>query len=550
MGSRRIRAVAVALAAVVLAGSTAAATAVPGIGKGPKPLDPCAPVLACGTDLEWAIALERKVDDNFVHGQVVEIDYRTTERLPGDVRDVGAWGDSGLWTGTYLASQSFRYALASKYADHKRLDAEQRAFWAAQRAEALARVQEMVAKYHLLVNIGADWTEELNPQLRPEDTYSPASFGGGVIEGQAGMLMRACAPADAPPEKDMSRNRRVFEITWSVDGRTYLCETAPSRDTYAGTTFGLLTAFDLVARDVPGMRAQIRDDILTLADFLVRHGWNFPRPHGNVSAPPTGHDFDNFVSPLFVYVPLARLNMSQAARHVANSAGGVAQQAQWNAVWAEELATQGPMLAASMEVDSVQPNEGYYKFNLHHLTGYNLVRLERDPAVRTLFKQALGVMDRTTRDDINAHFEAITFALTGERDRLSDAVTHLREWRDYRTRIDAGGATTNSCTEVECVKRDQYDVIVENGDDDLDVTVPANPTTTAERARYPLPVAKRPPTDFLWQRPPTQLNGSTSATHQAPGVDYLLPYWMLRYHTELAEPALDPFPPYPGPAHE
>jgi hypothetical protein len=65
-----------------------------------------------------------------------------------------------------------------------------------------------------------------------------------------------------------------------------------------------------------------------------------------------------------------------------------------------------------------------------------------------------------------------------------------------------------------------------------------------------LPVADRPPTDFLWQRPPTQLNGWTSATHAAPGVDYLLPYWMLRYFEDVAPPALNPFPPYPGPSHQ
>jgi hypothetical protein len=387
----------------------------------------------------------------------------------------------------------------------------------------------------------------------PTDKHDRPDFGGGVIQGEPGMLMRACAPTDAPAKWDMAPNERVFgPFPWE-DGKEYVCETAPSRDTYAGTTFGLLAAFDMVSQDDPAMRSLIRDDILALGNFMVKYGWNYPRPHGYVSAPPIGHDFDNFISPLFVYVPMARLNLANAARHVAAVAGSADQQAKWEAVWTEELATQGPILAASMEVDAVQPNSGYFKYNLHHLTGMSLGRLVSDPVSKLIVKQALGVMDKTTGDDVNAHFEAITYALTGEHARLDAAVQHLREWRSYRSRTDLGGTTDNASkcgVSIACVPDDQLDVMVDSpaGGNPLDVTVPG--TTTNLRARLPLPVADRPPTDFLWQRPPTQLNGSTNATHETPGVDYLLPYWMLRYYTEVAPPALDPFPTWPGPAHQ
>jgi hypothetical protein len=79
------------------------------------------------------------------------------------------------------------------------------------------------------------------------------------------------------------------------------------------------------------------------------------------------------------------------------------------------------------------------------------------------------------------------------------------------------------------------------------VVIPGS--STALRARLPLPVADRTPTDFLWQRAPNQLNGFAPATHQAPGIDYLLPYWMLRYYTEVNRPALQPLPAWSGPAH-
>jgi len=487
-----------------------------------------APVHADDEALTTALDLEHKIDYHMIWGQVVPVRLNPG----GTVANAYAWGDSGLWTGTYLAAESFRYAVAKHDGD------------TAQQDEAKARIDTMVAKFHLLTNIAKDWHTTLAPSTDPN---SP-SFGGGVIQGEPGMLMRACAPTDAGPERDIEPNKRVFgPFTWD-DGKQYVCETAPSRDTYAGVTFGLLTAFDLVAGDDPAMQALIRDDIITLTNFLVKYGWNYPRPHGNISAPPFGHDFDNFVSPLFVYVPLARLNMAMAARHVADVAGTDQQRTQWNAVWNEELASQGPLLAASMEVDASDPNAGYYKFNLHHLTGYTTTRLATDPATSFLFRQALGVMDRTTGDDVNAHFEAITWALTGEQRRLDDAQLHLRQWRDYRARTELGGVTDNRSrcgVDIECVPEDQWNAEIA-GQEVL--TRPG--TSTNLRARRPLPVADRPPTDFLWQRPPTQLNGSSDPADEEVGVDYLLPYWMIRYHTEVAPPALEPFPAWPGPAHQ
>ena len=507
-------------------------------------------------DQAAALLLEDRIADNLWYGQVFEATYRTPDRTPGDLASVHNFGDSALWTGTYLAAEAFRYATART----KIATGEDVAFWGEQQAEAKARIDQIVAKYHLLINISKNWDYELEPSL------DPPSFGGGVFRGEPGYLMRACIPTDAPSWATWGEPRgpRVFgPLDWD-DGNQYWCEDATSRDAYAGTTFGLLTAFDLVGPDDDELRAQIRDDVITMTTFALKYLWNTPRPHGNISLPPEdleeyspvdvwGHDFENFISPLFVYVPMARLNMTQIARHVADEAGTPEQAAFWEAVWAEELASQGSLLATSMEIDSFQPNDGYYKFNLHHLTGYTTIRLEPDPAVRELLRQAFSVMDNTTRDDVNAHFETITYALTGEAGRRDLAIEHLREWLDYRARIDLGVPTNNSpgCdVEFECVARDSLELVVRAADGSEAAAVTLFPGTDARlRARRPLPVPLRPPTDFLWQRPPTQLEGFEGATRQAPGIDYLLPYWMLRYYTDVAPPGLSPFPPYPAPAH-
>lgn len=566
-------------------------------GAGTTPNDKCKTLIECDEDLAAAVDLETKMVDSLQQGHVVETNFGSSQKVPGDVVGTGAWGDSGLWTGVYVGAQAMRYAVAKTHLQGKGNSAGKGnsdnapghadvTFWTAQRDQALSRLKTILAAEHRDINIAEDWTGSLKipPDVNTVDPIGQrhaVNFGGGIIQGERGMIMRSCTPVglgpmgiedtpgpDAQPVND--NYYRVFTITSTVDDVAYNCETAPSRDTYAGLTFGLLTAYDLVGPDQPALREQIREDLLSMGNFLVKYGWNYPRPHGYVSA---DHDFDGAISPLMVYVPMARLNMVQAVRHVLKDGGTDADRQKWNAIWAEELASQGPILAFSMEVDAADAgHSGYYKYNLHHLNGFNMTRLESDPAVRTLFKQAFGVMDLTTGDDINAHFETITFAMTGQASRLDAAVQHLREWRQYRARIDQGGETCNglrdangNCSDrigcpqpLECVPQDQMEVsqstpagprnAIIPGLSDIQSQFPGQPKPKV-RARYPLPVALRPPRDFLWQNPSTQLNGYIGASYQYPGVDYLLPYWMIRYYTEVEEPAFDPFPAWAGPAH-
>ena len=131
---------------------------------------------------------------------------------------------------------------------------------------------------------------------------------------------------------------------------------------------------------------------------------------------------------------------------------------------------------------------------------------------------------------------------------LLSAVQHVRDWTQYYTNIHTNGNVSNSCAVYTCVQDDQMEEDQSTPVGTQSVVIPG--TSTKLRAKDPLPVAVRPPTDFLWQRPPWQLSGGESIYHQAPGIDYLLPYWMLRFYTESAKPALDPFPAWPGPAHE
>lgn len=586
----------------------------PGLAKD----KPCKPLPVCTEGHDYALDLERRILDNLWDGQIYEVDYFTADRPLGreNIRSVNHFGDSALWTGTYLASQSFRYALAKKYLSKTKgphaLTDEERAFWDAQRLDAQSRVLQMLDKYHVLINISQYWKHAFDPRIGP--TYT--GFGGGVFNGrlpdEPGYLMRACVPASymkdhpnwiwtnaGPDTKEgmpapYTNNRRVFgPLPWPEGPiESWYCEDGTSRDAYAGATFGLITAFDLVSKDFatrdpltekPSVRERLRDDIFTLVNFAVKHYWNTPRPHGRISLPvpednhdgdpcaqwraatgldTCGHDFENFASVLFTYVPMARLNMAQIARHVAEEAGSLADIAKWEAVWAEELATQLPVVAFSEEVNATDPHNSYYKYNLEFLTGFNVTRLENNDVVRQEIKRAIGVLDATVGDDINAHFETLTYALTGDKGKLADAVQHLHEWRDYRARVDGVASTDHrpKCLDgtLSCRPKARYDAVQPTPLGEVTFEMPTENTVSPVdcsnedqvgrcRATEPLPIVDRPEADFLWQKESMKLEGREDLEHQAPGIDYLLPYWMLRYYTEADEPAIAPLPVWPGP---
>ena len=500
---------------------------------------------------------EQLIQDHMQQGHAVEVDFDSPARLAGHVVGTGGWGDSGLWTGVYLGGEAMRYKVAKKKLAGSLSD-EDRTAWTAQRDAAMARVREILAAEHIDINIAQDWEGSLrvppdvNTDEDPTAARHLANFGGGVIHGEKGMIQRACTPiglgalgVNDPtvyPDKPVNNNdNRVFQIKWTHgDGKTYNCETSPSRDTYAGLIFGLLTAFDFVSVDDNAMRKQIRTDLLAMGNFLWKYAWNYPRPHGYVSIE---HDFNGFFSPLFVYTPEARLNVANAVKHVVSKGGSSSDQTKWNAIWDEELATQGLGVGGSFQFDALQPHDSYYKWNLSHLNAFNLMRTNSG-IVRDLIGRGVAAMDKTTRDDVNAHFEAIMFSITGEQQRLTDAVTHLHQWLDYRANIEAGPVhNSDRCGhDITCVPDDQNTFVTPLG------PVTWFPGTSGSRASAPLPVAQRTPTDFLWQRSPDQLDNAQPATHRMPGIDFITPYWMIRYFTEVARPHVTHLPEWPFPA--
>jgi hypothetical protein len=614
--SRRI-----VLLVVLLASMIGGPSVLNAVGASAAPPAPPGP-LSGSSDLAEALRLEQAVDWHIWHRQGYEINYATSSRdagapgtdqatrYPGIV-NIGGVADSALWTGTYLASESFRYQVAKKNAKSSRSSIDKK-FWLAQKDEALNRIKPLLDQYHLLSHISKEWkwTDQDAANHSPGVSSDGKTIDLGTApfkEAGEGLLFRACIPVggrlypwhpilDANGQRTGKFNEdRVYgSFAWSEPGSStvtmYDCEDGTSRDAYAGASFGMATAFDFVdAADLNVVREdgttsnlhdQVGADLQLLTRFLLEHHWTTPRPHSKVS---TSNDLSSFISPLYVTSTGGRQHLLQIARHV--SKPGSPEWIYFNDAWQQEMATNSQGNTLGSIVDTMSPTDSYYKWNLGHLVAYGLLRLEPPDAPlaeRDRLRMGVGIMDATTRDDVNAHFETITYALTGEPGRLSSAIEHLRQWRDYRSRLDhptaaqiaAGQVVVDNygvCNDLgpvsplaTCKPEDKNQNTAYEQTPAGTVQVPpvyvtcnratrdAQPSVTGPcRSVKPLPVGVRSPTDFLWQRPPFDLHGTEGVTHEAPGFDYLLPYWMIRYYTEVAPPTtVEPFPTWPGPTYQ
>lgn len=141
-------------------------------------------------------------------------------------------GDSAIWTGHYLAAESFRYAVTRS-------------------ADALANVRGAVSGLKSLADVTG--TNLLARCLIPLN--SPYAAGIESEEKSNGVYINSSA------------------------GYAWIGNT--SRDQFVGVFFGLAVAYDLVD-DAPTQTA-IRELVTRLDGFLSGHNWNITMPDGRVT---------------------------------------------------------------------------------------------------------------------------------------------------------------------------------------------------------------------------------------------------------------------------
>ncbi len=147
----------------------------------------------------------------------------TSDQIVGYTR----CGDSALWTGAYLAAESFRFKMT-------------------QAADALANVKGALAGLKGLVDVTGD--NRLARCMVPAD--SP--YAGGIANEEAANTIHQNPP-------------------WIWIDNT-------SRDQVVGVFFGLGVAFDLV--DDAGVKATVSDIATRMIGFISRHQWS---PNDDIS---------------------------------------------------------------------------------------------------------------------------------------------------------------------------------------------------------------------------------------------------------------------------
>jgi len=195
---------------------------------------------------------ERIRDRHMPHGTILDPLYAA----PGSDQIVSyaRAGDSAIWTGHYLAAESFRYAVTRS-------------------PEALEAVRRALDGVRLLVDVT-----------------------------DSNLLARCVIPADSLWAAGIiAEEGRHGAYTRDWGGRPHVWFGNTSRDQYSGVFFGLGVAYDVV--NDAAVRAKAGELISRMLSFLLQRDWSVRMPDGTTST-------------TFLASPLQRLNFLQLGRQV------------------------------------------------------------------------------------------------------------------------------------------------------------------------------------------------------------------------------------------
>jgi hypothetical protein len=345
-------------------------------------------------------------------------------------------GDSAIWTGHYLAAESYRWHVTRS-------------------PEALQNIMDALNGIRRLIE--------------PSGTD---------------VLARCAFPVESPYADALaSEESRHGVRVGTVDGRSFFWIGDTSRDQYLGVFFGLTAAWQFV--DVQIVHDWVSMLATRMLDRLIADRWLVRMPEGGITTTFIGRP-DHQLALLKLG---RRCNPKRFEKHY------------------KSLANLGaPGVIAPILLEVRDPHESYFKFNLDHIAFYNLLTSGDNSWIRANYMQAFDILRRTTDDHQNAFFDMIDTAVNGRERR-----------RDQRVRDNLAAWLTRTRRDVWTDLRPVY----------------ASCSGEENRGCEVVPVAERTPTDFLWQRSPFQLYGGLYGTIEGAGIDYILPYWMARYHGVL-----------------
>lgn len=531
-----------------------------------------------------AADIERGIVPHLPFGAVLSLDYSWLDLNPPVGRSLatpikgaipipsfGQDEDSSIWTGHYLAAESFRFAAMPS-------------------PEALDRVKFVLGGIKRLFDVTGD---AVGPPVRVGNTvdmniggsaFTPVTAGPGILARTA---RRSDHPSNYttdpgfPKEKTGPLETRPChyihpEGGWRVQGQTTLYPTYAStpeniranmpglikpegpiwlgwgcginhpvsKDQLVGIFMGLGMAYQNV--NDPEVQATARKLLEDALDFLLRNNWNVILPPDNRIVPNSSFigDFPKQLAFLRIGKTVNPPKYGPVYDRYAAAA-----ELTWITVW----------------FSSFEPLTQYYKFNLSHAAFAPLLFLETDPTIRAKAMAGYRVLWGPVRHHRNAYFDLLHILVQTPAERAamanSPAPTNagislaeeirslLADWLVRLNDTDIKGPNGLPRNDI-ANWQDQSGLWPR----DVTLYAPLDGSKPRWVAQYALPISKRigRGMDFMWQREPFQaamseslrkpgapppdqteiLNsgaGGLMRLREGPAVDYLLAYYMAAY---------------------
>lgn len=317
------------------------------------------------------------------------------------------------------------------------------------------------------------------------------------VTGKQGLPARAFRRAAAPAPQEEGE---WHQGEGDYQGYRWLGDV--SVDQVDGLFFGYAIAFDLI--EEPSLRRQIAEDVAAIAGHLLDHRMQIVdldgrrTKHGDLGDGFFTEDLNALIA-LMIMKAACRLTKERRFEEAYR-----------------RLTVMGYPLRAAAARDKWWEyliGTNHSDNNLAFLAFYPLLRREEDPSLLRAYRRGLRRAWQAVRVEANPLFTFIAQALLpGERDdaALRRATETLFYFPDVKrnTLIDRSGRR-DLCRSYW---RDRQGRL---------------------QSCKPVPIQDRPTDSFEWKENPYRLQGGGDGRTRFAGVDYLLPYWMGRYHCFL-----------------
>lgn len=424
--------------------------------------------------------------------------------------------DSALWTGTYLAAEALRYLTTDT-------------------PDARQQIETTVSTLH-------DWWN---------------------IAGDSGYLARFAAPVDSSSQIlaifDPTRPRDHLDVPFK--GSTWHWKGEVSRDQYQGVLLGYSLAYDAV--DDPAVRDVIRNDVLAFVEQLMRsdtkevlvtidaseYSVDVEMPYTVFTDDDTANGLPHFVidtsdlgnstiagirefhprvSDILRQIPdlsfLPEIRRPGTAVMLGAAFQIALQVTEDVAEFAPRRAAIESFYAANVDewitiasdwAYTESCGDDYFGIHIVYQPAYTWARLETNPTRKATIRD--DILQARLWEEVKDHNNVLfAFITAAQAPQLADSNSIVAHHRDQLALFPPPPRVREA--------RDNTGSYQESA------TCPGNATVALnlhERGVY----------DYLWQKHPWLLVRSGDPQKVYPGVDYLIAYWLGRYHDFIADDA-------------